>query len=237
MFTIRLAEHDFAVDNQYSYVERLCRDYMVSPSPEAVPIALSEQDRAYENQDGGNWKQDYLESLAVYRKICENLIQDDIILFHCSALAMDGQAVLFTGPSGTGKSTHARLWRQRFGDRLVTVNDDKPLLSFEKSEIRVWGTPYGGKDNLQTNTSAPVRAIVVLKQAPRNGIRRLSPHEAFPLLLNQTYRPRQPEGTIQALNLAHDLPGRLPVYELQCTISQEAVTLCHDTVFGKESSL
>ena len=202
--------------------------------PDAVLISISPEERAFENQDGGSWEEGYLESLAVYRKICETLVSSDIALFHCSALAMDGQAVLFTGPSGTGKSTHARLWRQHYGDGLVTVNDDKPLLTFEESGIRVWGTPYGGKDNLQTNTSAAVKAVVVLKQAPENKIRRLSAHEALPCLLCQTYHPRNPADMVHTLDLVQKLCS-LPVYELGCTISQEAVTLCHDTVFGKES--
>ena len=114
------------------------------------------------------------------------------------------------------------------------MNDDKPLLSFEQNEIRVWGTPYGGKDNLQNNISAPEKAIVVIRQAPENSIRRLTAHEALPLLLNQTHRPAAPAKMIHVLELVQKLCA-LPVYELGCTVSQEAVTLCHDTIFGEEN--
>lgn len=232
MFTIKLADHAFAIHNHFDYIEKLCRDYIVDDTPDAIPVRTTIEEIRAENQDDGNWPDAYLETLAVYRKMVEELVDDDTVLFHCSSLALNGQAVLFTAPSGTGKSTHARLWRQRYGDEIVTVNDDKPVLSFGKDEVRVWGTPYGGKDNLQTNTSAPVKGIVILEQAPENSIRRLSPKEALPMLLNQTYHPRDKKKMAHTLDLVLRLI-QLPVYELKCTISQEAVTLSHDAVFGK----
>ena len=70
----------------------------------------------------------YVEWIAIYRRLSDYVLQKDVLLFHSSALALDGQVYLFAAPSGTGKSTHARLWRETFGDRVVMVNDDKPLL-------------------------------------------------------------------------------------------------------------
>lgn len=236
MFTIELAGHSFSIDNRWPYLKDYCKDYLVPEDPQAPRIRVTDADLDAEVQDDRAWPRDYLESLAVYRKICESLVREDIILFHCSALSLDGQAVLFLGPSGTGKSTHARLWRQRFGDRIQTVNDDKPLLSFDKDRVTVWGTPYGGKDDLQTNTSARVKALVVLRQAPENRIRPLSPAEALPLLLNQAYHPTAPEDVIRTLELVQRL-RQLPVYELGCTISQQAVNLCYETVFERKISL
>lgn len=70
----------------------------------------------------------YLETLAVYRKIAEKMPDYGTVLFHGSAIAVDGEAYIFTAKSGTGKSTHVRLWREMLGDRAVMVNDDKPLI-------------------------------------------------------------------------------------------------------------
>jgi len=79
-----------------------------------------------------NYSDKYLETLALYRKIAERIIDFGIILFHGSTLSVDGEAFLFTAKSGTGKSTHTRLWREKFGDRVRMVNDDKPLIAISE---------------------------------------------------------------------------------------------------------
>lgn len=81
----------------------------------------------------GEYSLSYLETLAVYRKIVTRLVFSDILLIHGSAIAVDGKAYLFTAPSGTGKSTHTRMWREYFKDRAVMVNDDKPLNKQKRS--------------------------------------------------------------------------------------------------------
>lgn len=168
MLHIELAGFIFTIDNQFSYMEKLCQDYIVDTPGEKIWI--TKKDILRENRDGGKWPEAYLESLAFYRKICERLLEKDILLFHCTALELEGKAYLFTGLSGIGKSTHAKLWRKYFGNKVVMINDDKPLLSIRKEGVIVYGTPYGGKEGLQTNTSTHVSGIVVLHQGLKNTI-------------------------------------------------------------------
>ena len=220
MFSIKLANHIFNICNQSFYTKIHFRDYFNIPIQKFAHETIPKMIQIIETSDG------YSEALAIYRKICEYLLDDDIILFHCSALELDGKAYLFTAPSGTGKSTHARLWRERFGERVTMINDDKPLLEVRDSGITVYGTPFAGKENLQTNTSAPVAGIVILHQAPENSIRKMTPREAYPMLLNQTYRRKDPEGMIRTLDLVQKV-SELPIYSLGCTISQEAVELAY----------
>lgn len=224
MFHIQLAEHLFTVDNQFSYVERLCRDYLTDEPGEQISLSTEGIER--EQTAEGHWPSAYLESLAVYRKICERLIQDNIVLFHCSALQLKGKAYLFTAPSGTGKSTHARLWREYFGGDVQMINDDKPLLHISPQKVTVFGTPFAGKEGRQTNTSAPVEGIVLLHQDTQNKIRRLSQEEAYPRLLAQTYRPKEPMAIVKTMGLVEQLAA-LPIYSLGCTISTEAVEIAY----------
>lgn len=174
-----------------------------------------------------------MESLAVYRKICEKLLDKDIVLFHCSALQFRGKAYLFTAPSGTGKSTHTRLWREYFGSDVQMVNDDKPLLKISPEKVTVFGTPFAGKEGLQTNTSAPVAGIVLLHQDTQNRIRRLSEEEAYPRLLSQTYRPKEQMAIVKTMELVERLAA-LPVYSLGCTISTEAVETAYHALIANE---
>ena len=216
------------IDNRYPQLEAFCRDYRTHQPPQ-LTISVSEAEIDRENQTGQVLPRHYLESLAVYRKICDCLLERNTVLFHCSALMLDGVAYLFTAPSGTGKSTHTRLWRERFGSRVTMINDDKPLLRVEPSGVTVYGTPYGGKEGIHTNTSARVGGIVLLHQAPVNSIRPLSAKESYPFLLNQTHRPEDVSKLLRTMELVQSL-ANLPVFELGCTISQEAVELAYNAL-------
>ncbi len=229
---IKLADHVFEIDNKYPYIERLSENYKTD-EPAQVTFAVSAAERERENQSEENYSDGYLEGLAVYRKICEWLLDKDVLLFHCSAVMLDGKAYLFTAPSGTGKSTHARLWRKQFGSRVTMINDDKPLLAVRHDGITVYGTPFGGKDNIQTNTSCQAAGIVVLHQAEENEIHPLTAREAYPMLLNQTYRRKDSAGMIKTLDLVQRLT-ELPVYALGCNISGAAVQMAYEALTGKD---
>lgn len=240
---IRLADIPLWIQPHSPQLFPFFQDYIIQPTPQDRQAfqALTGRDepltvRRAELEQEAQWDPRpfpvaYLESLALYRKLCHLLLAEDILLFHCSALSIHGKAILFTAKSGTGKSTHARLWRERFGPAVTMLNDDKPLLKVTPQEVRVYGTPYAGKEDLHTNASAPVAAIVILRQGRENHIQRTSTQQAFPVLFQQSYR--QPRGQ----NLPHtlDLVGRLaslPVYTLDCTISQQAVELVYERLKG-----
>lgn len=185
-----------------------------------------------ENPDG--FPDAYIESLALYQNIAELLLARDVMQFHCSALEMDGRAYLFTAPSGAGKSTHVRLWRQVFGARVTVINDDKPLVRLQKDgSWRVYGTPYGGKHNLQTNTSQTLCGIVMLERGAENKIERVTPQDAYVTLMAQTYHSIQtPERILHAMDLVGSL-ANLPVFRLQCNISQQAVQVAYEALKGE----
>ena len=73
-----------------------------------------------------------METLAVYRKMADY----DTVLLHGSAIAVDDEGYFFTAKSGTGKSTHARLWREMLGDRAVMINDDNRLGGGRKAILK-----------------------------------------------------------------------------------------------------
>lgn len=135
-------------------VRRQCRgyeadgpaDWVVSVDPAEIreEQRKSEREARKEGIPGQVYSDGYLESLAVYRKIAERMPERDTVLFHGSAVAVDGAAYIFTARRGTGKSTHARLWRELLGDRAVMVNDDKPLIRVEPDAGRHSEPAEGG---------------------------------------------------------------------------------------------
>lgn len=160
----------------------------------------------------------YAGSYAILRKLSDALLDRDTLLFHGSAVALDGEVYIFAAPSGTGKSTHARLWRQMFGDRVVMVNDDKPFIRIG-SPCVVYGSPWNGKENLSTNTALPLKAICLLERDTENHIEPIEPEKALLRMLQQAYRQ---EAMDRILALVLRLVDSVPLYRLGCNMDPEA---------------
>ena len=213
---------------RYEYLKEQCKDY-VSTLPPVLSLEITEEDLARERAraEHPDASEDYLESLACYRKFCSQAVFDHVLLFHCSAVAVDGVAYLFAAPSGTGKSTHTALWRRALGEQAVMVNDDKPLIRLSPGQVLVYGTPWDGKHRLSNRISAKVGGICFLSRAAENHIERLSPNDALPCLLGQTFRPDSSDGTAKMLQLVIELAGRVPMWSMGCNISEEAAWLAY----------
>jgi serine kinase of HPr protein (carbohydrate metabolism regulator) len=108
-----------------------------------------------------------------------SLMRYNGLRIHASAVEVDGKAYLFSANSGTGKSTHTRLWREVFGDRAVMVNDDKPFLRMTEGAVMVYGSPWNGKHGLGCNLSVPLKAVCILERGEENRIEKISAKQAF----------------------------------------------------------
>ncbi len=211
---------------------RIAADYAVDPtgSPD-ITLSIDEHDMAQYMRQLPHASRDTLEAQVYGLSFFKQQPDHGSLSLHASALVMDGGAYLFSAPSGTGKSTHARLWQQRFGDRVTVINDDKPALRIVDGVCHAFGTPWCGKHQINANISAPLKALVFLKRGDRNDIRRLSGKEVFGRVLEQCLCVINTPG--QMMNLMDILDKLLrttPVYELACTIDEQAAQLVYDTV-------
>ena len=197
----------------------ICREDIENEREHSAQIARAEGRDPYAPSD------DYLEELAVYRKIAEKMPEYDTFLFHGSCIAVDGEAYLFTAKSGTGKSTHARLWRELLRERAVMVNDDKPLITVGEEGVLIHGTPYNGKHHLGTRITVPLKAICLLERSQDNWIRPVSRAEAFPMLLQQTYRPSDRIAMVKTVELLEKAAKLVRLYRLGVNMKPEAARL------------
>ncbi len=234
MFFLKIADRVFAVKNKFEYVKKLCEGYSVSEelAVNATAVEVTKEEILKEDTEQIKYPPAYLESLAIYRKICALLAKENTFLFHCSAIAFDGAGVLFTAPSGTGKSTHTRLWREGFGERVTVINDDKPLLKVKDDGIYVYGTPWCGKHGIETNTSVKVKAVVVIERAVENSLEKLSFNEGYQVLFAQTHRPSEPAGAVAALRFINLFAESVSMYKMKCNISVEAAQVAQKGIFG-----
>lgn len=234
----KIAGHSLQINSLSEEIHKLCRNYSTEDEPE-FSVTITQEDIAYERKKSAeerikeglpalSFSANYLETLAGYRKLAKKMLDFDILLFHGSAIAVDGVAYLFTAKSGTGKSTHTRLWRQYFGERAVMVNDDKPLLEVTNDGIIVYGTPWDGKHHLSSNLAVPLKAICILNRADKNQIQTIEAKVAYPLILQQTYRPCEPADMIKTLQLLDRLFYQVELYTLGCNTNPEAAVVAYE---------
>ncbi len=223
--TYRIGGQTIRIVSLYEEVHRLCRDYRADGEPDFT-VETSQTDLDYERTRAEyDWPDAYLETLAVYRRIAEEMPERDTILMHGSAVALDGQAYLFTAKSGTGKSTHAKLWLDVFGERAVIVNDDKPLVRIADGGATVYGTPWNGKHRRGQNIAVPLKAVCILQRAKENHIERITVSQAYPMLVQQTYRPADPLRLAGTMALIDRLAAGTELYRLGCNMEREAAVV------------
>ena len=230
--TVELAGVPILIRCRHKANQEFFHDYYTErPSELEIEISSEDLDRTRLKMEAYDGKEQfashlhsgsYLENNAIHEKIAEGLTAHDVLLLHGSALSMDGQAYIFTAASGTGKSTHARLWRENFKDRVTMINDDKPLLRLQNDKVLVYGTPWDGKHRLSTNTSAPVRALACLVRDKENSVRPLTKAEGFQILLKHSLWPDRAEDRIKVLALQKKLIEKICFYELRCNMLPEA---------------
>lgn len=163
------------------------------------------------------------------------LLHFDGLLLHASAIVMDGYAYLFSAPSGTGKSTHTGLWREAFGmERVQMLNDDKPALRRENGIWYAYGTPWSGKTGQNLNIKVPVAGICMLSRGEKNAIAPFTGVSAIHALLEQTVRPPRADRRARLLELLNQLFEDVPIWKMQCTISEDAARMAYEAMRPKK---
>ena len=152
------------------------------------------------------------------------------MMLHSSAVMLDGEAYLFAGPPGMGKSTHTGLWMDTL-DGAKVFNDDKPALRKIDGVWYAYGTPWCGKDGININIKAPIKGICFLKRGEENVIRPLLGIEAFSAVISQTYASFSKGEALSVLTkIIEGVVRDIPIYELRCKAEPEAVMLSYKTM-------
>ena len=238
----KMAGRVMEVESIYEKVHEYCKDYITNEKSDFY-VTITQADIDYEKQiTESEYQYEGLpvlkftpaeyEVTAVYRKIAEKMPDCDRFVFHGSVIAVDGQGYLFTAKSGTGKSTHTRLWREYFKDRAVMVNDDKPLLKITDSSVIAYGTPYNGKHRLGNNISVPLKALCILTRSEENHIEKITKSQAYAMLIQQVYRPADRTKLKQTLALVDRMAELVPLYKLGCNMDILAAETAYNGMKG-----
>lgn len=159
-------------------------------------------------------------------------LKHDVISFHCALIEYEGNAVAVCAPSGTGKTTHARLWRD-YKNALI-LNGDRALCKKEDKTWMAYGSPWSGTSGEQINRKAPLKALVILERADNNEVVQLNSIEIFQNIFPHLVYPSwDRELLIKAMDQLDDLINNVPVYKLKCKPDYNAVDTLYDAIWEK----
>ena len=185
-------------------------------------------DNMYVSKDDGflvNWNQ-YSSFLSMGLAFRNLLIKKNGLQIHCSSIDYHGKGIVFSAPSGTGKSTHVRLWCELYGEDVTIINEDRPAIRYIDNTPMICGTPWSGTSDNFSNKIVPLSGIVMLEQSPDNTIEKLSGYSILQMLMPRCFLPYFDAGMmIEALNTLERLVNDVPVYLLKCRPDYEAVEL------------
>lgn len=162
-------------------------------------------------------------------------IQYDAFVLHCAYISHEGDAILFSAPSETGKTTQGNLWGQYKG--AETINGDRALLQKVNGRWMARGWPVCGSSEVCNDLDTPIRAVVMLSQGKTDVATRLSPMKAFSQMYSQVTINRWNTATnMRCMDLLEAFVREIPIWHLSCTISENAVNTLADVLYPKEDT-
>lgn len=232
-FIVELADKYIEINSVYDELRNFFKDYLVTDVTPDFSVSLSKEDILAEQEatSENQFSPTYLETLALLRKLAEILPSHSRILMHGASISYNDHAYLFTAPSGTGKSTHIRLWKKYLGDDVKIVNGDKPFISLE-NEPMIYGSPWAGKENWHRNCKMPLKGICFVQRGTTNSIRRIEASDCLSLLFKQVYLPADTLAAGLTLELVDMLIKKIPLYVLTCDMSEDAVRCSFEALTG-----
>lgn len=209
-------------------MEQRCAAYITQDQKEP-DVVIREEDFEPQRWEGASYEMVcYMETARLFYY---DILRLGAMMLHSAAVAYEGRAYLFSGPSTVGKSTHTRLWPAVLGEGVRFFNDDKPALRCIDGVWYAYGTPWCGKDGVNMNVKIPVAGICFLKQAKENKIRRLTEKEAAIYAFYQSTRKNpDPQKISDLLFVVDKLARQVPMYELENKPEPDAARLSYETM-------
>ena len=183
---------------------------------------------------GGNWSM-LLYRFALWVAYGLMTLQRDTLAIHSSCIVYQDKAVLFLGESGTGKSTHTRLWREHI-EGAVLLNDDSPMIRVEEGKVWAYGSAWSGKTPCYKQERYELVACVRLSQAPYNRIQKLPVLQAYGAIHPSCAPEFAYDEALydEVSRIIGQILSVVPCYHLACLPDREAALLSCQTLFSCE---
>ena len=234
-FNFKIVSKILRVNAFHKSTKLYCGDFLTDEEPDYT-ITMTEEDLKNESSNSSDGHVYVNEEIsALYRKIADLLVEDNIIVFHSSAISVDNNGFLITARSGVGKSTHAKLLKEYIGDGFKYINDDKPLLAVTNQGVTIYSSPWNGKERRGNNINAPLKAIIFLNRSETNSFRKIdNKEEIYIRMLSQIYLPKEKSKREKALQVADLLLKKVDFYEINVNKDLESAKMTYEEIIKHE---
>ena len=233
-FRITIANKILEINAFNETTKKYCSHFLSEEEPNYV-ITMTEEDLRNESSNSSDGHVYVSEEIsALYRKIADLFVEDNIIVFHGSSFSVNNNGFIVTARSGVGKSTHSKLLEQYIGEDFKYINDDKPLLEVN-DEITIFSNPWNGKERRGNNISAPIRTIMFLSRSEEPNFRKIvDKQEIYIKLLSQIYLPKEKSKREKALKLVDKLLRNVNFYEINVNTDIESAKMTYERIIKDE---
>ena len=235
MIYCSLADFNLSIDNIYLYLERHCKEYLTYKKKIDIQFIIDKNEILIEKtKSNEKHSNGYIESICLYKQIAEIFPNNNAFVLHSACFDVGGVGVAFAAHSGTGKTTHMRLWQEYLGDKMVIVNGDKPIVRFFDEEPETpyaYGTPWNGKERLGCNMRTPLKHICFIERSETNHVEPMDKADAIDRIFNQVYMPKDPIAVMNTMQLIDRLLSCCKLWTIHCNMEPEAAEIAYNTIF------
>lgn len=230
-----LAGLNIEAETRLEFVEALTKDYRSNSDSTDFSVTVTDEDILNEAESSDvKYSNGYLESIALYRKIAEKLPYFDAVVFHGAVIAYKGKAYAFTARSGVGKTTHIRLWLDRFGKDVHILNGDKPILRVIDGKVYASGTPWRGKENYGIPEMLPLEAVAFIDRAEVPSAVEITSSDALIRFASQIYVPNEPRGAILSLSVLNKIISSVKLFDVKANMKTESCEVSFEALTGEK---
>ena len=230
---VRLADINVEFNTRYYKVPSFCRNYVITNAEPDLIIKVTQEQIDKEESITpveNRTYPSYYELSCAYRNLCYELWKYDAFILHSASFTVDGRGIAFAAKSGTGKTTHLRLWQNLLGDKLKIVNGDKPIVRFIDDKPYIYGTPWCGKEGLGNNIKAPLTDICFIERDKTNSVVKMNKEEALNRIFSQILLPSDSMGSIKTLDLIDRILNTCNLWLIRCNKDIEAAKVAYTSI-------
>ena len=235
----RLGDFDFDISCRSPKNYKRFEPYAVAQGNAGLSVEVSdEQLKAEEKtafaEQGIVFGPSACEFTAVHRQLADWLPLHNAFVMHSAVIEANGEGIAFAAHSGTGKTTHMLLWQRLLGEKMIIVNGDKPIIRFfdgEPDTPYAYGTPWAGKEGIQTNAKIPLNNICFIERAEKNETVKIDKKEALSYLYSQIYMPNDGSSRIEIFDKLDKLIDFADFYIIRCNMDISAAETAFKVIF------